>query len=139
MECDNSLMTLIDDCELEKKRDLFNDTLFLIIGEDIPDIRPLEYSKIEMYRRLNCGKLVLYSIIRIPYIVNFAKMGEFDSEDPRYYFYEGYEVESGGCRYICMIKPCGKYKGVYRLGLNFPFKIKDIDVLREEKRYLVLK
>ena len=50
--------------------------------------------------------------------------------------HEGYEMETGGCRYSCMIKPYGEFKGIYRIGLNCPFKIREINVLIPEEKVL---
>ena len=122
-----------DSEKLKKMRKVKDDTLSLVIGEDIPEDRPSEYYKIDLYKRLGTGDIVLYAEIVLPYLVNHAELFVVDEEDPRYFMYEGYEEETGGCRYSCMIKPYGEFRGVYRLGLTYPFKIRDINVLIEEK------
>lgn len=125
--------------QIRKIRKLNKDTLSLIIGEDIPDERPEEYYKVDLYVRDEAGELQLYAHIELPYIINHAELFMVDEEDPRYFMHEGYEKETGGCRYSCMIKPYGEFKGIYRLGLNTPFKIRDINVLLEDKLSLQLK
>lgn len=120
--------------QLKKIRKLKNDTLCLVIGEDIPEERPEEYYKVDLYVRNNAGELELYAHIQLPYIINHTELFVVDEEDPRYFMHEGYEKETGGCRYSCMIKPYGEFKGVYRIGLNYPFKIRDINVLISEEK-----
>jgi hypothetical protein len=119
--------------KLRRIRKVKDDTLSLVIGEDIPSDKPNEYYKVDLYKRLENGDIVLYSEIVLPYLVNHAELFMVDEDDPRYFMYEGYEEKTGGCRYSCMIKPYGEFKGVYRLGLTYPFKIRDINVLIEEK------
>lgn len=122
--------------QLRRIRKLKNDTLCLVIGEDIPEDRPEEYYKVDLYKRNESGELELYANITLPYIINHAELFVVDEEDPRYFMHEGYEKETGGCRYSCMIKPYGEFKGVYRLGLTYPIKIRDINVLIENNQIL---
>lgn len=122
--------------QLRRIRKLKNDTLCLVIGEDIPEERPEEYYKVDLYVRNGNGELELYASIQLPYIINHAELFMVDEEDPRYFMHEGYEKETGGCRYSCMIKPYGEFKGIYRIGLNYPFKIRDINVLIPEEKVL---
>lgn len=125
-----------DEEKLKKIRNVKNDTLSLVIGEEIPEVRPYEYYKVDLYKRLENGDLVLYANLVLPYLINYAELFVVDEEDPRYFMYEGYEKDTGGCRYSCMIKPYGEFKGIYRLGLTYPFKIRDINVLIEDENIL---
>ena len=56
---------------------------------------------------------------------------------------ENYDEKNNSCRYICMIKPLGKMKGVYRLLNGNPFKIGQINVLydlqNQAKKYKLIK
>lgn len=125
-----------DEEKLKKIRNVKNDTLSLVIGEEIPEDRPCEYYKVDLYKRLENGDLVLYANLVLPYLINYAELFVVGEEDPRYFMYEGYEKDTGGCRYSCMIKPYGEFKGIYRLGLTYPFKIRDINVLIEDENIL---
>lgn len=125
-----------DSSKLKKIRRVKADTLSLVIGEDIPENKPSEYYKVDLYKKVDNGDLVLYANIVLPYLINHAELFMVDEEDPRYFMYEGYEEKTGGCKYSCMIKPYGEFKGIYRLGLNTPFKIRDINVLIEEEKVL---
>lgn len=125
-----------DSSKLKKIRRAKADTLSLVIGEDIPENKPSEYYKVDLYKKVDNGDLVLYANIVLPYLINHAELFMVDEEDPRYFMYEGYEEKTGGCKYSCMIKPYGEFKGIYRLGLNTPFKIRDINVLIEEEKVL---
>lgn len=106
--------------------------LHLVIGEDIPGNIPTEFSSVVLYQRENDNSLKLYSEITLPYIINFA---EFDSSidgDPRYFFEEGHEYGTSICKHRCLLKPLGKMKGIYRLGFNYPIKIRSIEPLINE-------
>lgn len=111
-----------------------NNTLKIIIGEDIPKDGPEEYNKIDFYIKNEDSEETLYAHIDLPYLINHGEALLGLPDDPRYFFYEGYEEETNGCRYLCVVKPLGTLKGVYRLGLNFPFKIKDIEVINTQPK-----
>lgn len=121
------------DFDINYIRNNKSDVLCLIIGEEIPNIKPKEYNKVALYKRLENGEIVLYSNITLPYLINHSELFIVDEEDPRYFMYEGYDEKTGGCRYSCIIKPYGEFKGIYRLGLTYPFKIRDINVLYNEE------
>lgn len=125
-----------DSEKLKRIRKIKDDTLCLVIGEDIPEERPKEYYKVDLYVRNEDSELELYAHIELPYVINHAELFMVDEEDPRYFMHEGYEIETGGCRYSCMIKPYGEFKGIYRIGLNSPFKIREINVLIPKEKVL---
>lgn len=110
------------------------DVLKIIIGEDIPEDRPEEYSKIDFYLKNEVGEDILYAHVDLPYLINHGEALLENTDDPRYFFYEGYDEDVKGCRYACVVKPLGALKGVYRLGLDFPFKIKNIDVINDQEK-----
>ena len=106
--------------------------LKIIIGEEIPEDVQYEFNEIEFYTRED-DCLKLYAVVTLPYLINHAEsMLDIDG-DPRYEFYEGYDEENRSCRYHCLVKPLGNLKGVYRLGLGDPFKIREVNPLEEGK------
>ena len=113
------------------RKELYNE-LILIIGEDIPANVPAEFNTVKMYVRDENGNLNLYADISLPYLINYSKFLNIE-DDPRYFFYEDYDFETEGCRYICEIIPFGNMKGVYRILNGMPIKIKEIKPLCEIK------
>lgn len=106
--------------------------LKLIIGEEIPEDIQYEFNEIEFYTK-DGENLNLYAVVTLPYIINHAEAMLFIEGDPRYIFFEGYEEENKSCRFLCLVKPLGNLKGVYRLGLGSPFKIRDVEAIEEGK------
>jgi len=107
-----------------------NYTLNLVIGEDIPKDVPNEFHTIKLYIREENNNLKLYDSISLPYLINHSQFLDIE-DDPRYIFKEGYDPETGGSKYTCMLKPLGTMKGVYRiLGMNM-FKIGSVEPLFE--------
>ena len=113
------------------RKNLYNE-LALIIGEDIPSNAPGEFNAIKLFVRDESGNLNLYEDITLPYLINYSKFLDIDG-DPRYFFYEDYDFETKGCKYICEIKPFGNMKGVYRIINGMPIKIMSIEPLCEVK------
>lgn len=99
--------------------------LKLIIGDDVPDNISNEFNEVEFYIK-DGNDLTLYATVSLPYLINHVEAFLDIENDPRYIFYEGYEKENESCRYLCLVKPLGKLKGVYRLGLGSPFKIREV-------------
>lgn len=113
------------------KKELYNE-LVLVIGEDIPANAPEQFNTVKMYVRDKNGNINLYANISLPYLINYSKFLDIEG-DPRYFFYEDYDFETNGCRYICEIKPFGDLKGIYRILNGMTIKIKDINPLYEDK------
>ena len=90
------------------------------------------------------GSLKLYADVSLPYSINYVKFFGFE-DDPRYFFYEGYDLQTKGCKYICVIKPYGTMKGIYRLLNGQNIKIGNIEPLCElenstnVKKYIFVK
>lgn len=106
--------------------------LHLVIGEPIPQDAPEEFHTVLLYLKDENNEQKLYANISLPYLINYSEFQDIE-EDPRYIFKEGYDKETSGCKYTCVIKPFGEMKGVYRiLGMNF-IKIGEIEPLIEEK------
>lgn len=106
--------------------------LHLVIGEPIPKDAPEEFHTVILYSRNENNELKLYDNISLPYLINYSEFLDIDG-DPRYIFKAGYDKETSGCKYTCVIKPFGELKGVYRiLGMDF-VKIGSIEPLIEEK------
>lgn len=104
--------------------------LVIVIGENdfvIPDY----FNEVEFYIRDN-DELKLYGKVTLPYLINHIEVLDIE-DDPRYILYEGYDNENGSSKYICSIKVFGNMRGVYRLGLGTPFKIRDIEINKEIK------
>ena len=76
------------------------------------------------------GILNLYANISLPYFINYVKFLDI-KDDPRYFFYEGYDLQTKSCKYICEIKPFGTMKGIYRVLDGKNFKIDNIEPLCE--------
>lgn len=110
---------------------LIEDYIFhLVIGEDIPENVPEEFHILKLYVRDKNDKLQLYADISLPYLINHSEFLNIEG-DPRYYFKQGYDPQTGGCQYFCEVKPCGEKKGVYRILNGDSFKIISIDPLCE--------
>lgn len=107
--------------------------LHLVVGEDIPGDAPKEFGGLVLYTREADGNLKLYAEVDLPYWINYSKFLDYIEDDPRYIFYEGYDPGTGVCRYSCMLKPLGEMRGVYRLGLNLPIKVRSIDLVEEQQ------
>ncbi|MBE6152773.1 MAG: hypothetical protein E7166_00905 [Firmicutes bacterium] len=105
-----------------------NYTLHLVIGEDIPNNAPKEFHIVKLYVRDKDNNLKLYEDISLPYLINHSEFLDIE-DDPRYFFKEGYDPETNGCKYICEIKPFGTMKGVYRILNGQPIKIGNIEPL----------
>jgi len=105
-------------------------TLHLVVGNDIPANAPDEFHIVKLYIRDKDNNLKLYADISLPYLINCSKFLDI-KDDPRYFFKEGYDPETKGCKYICEIKPLGTMKGVYRILNGQPIKIGDIEPLCE--------
>lgn len=103
-------------------------TLHLVIGEDIPSDAPEEFNIVKLYTRDADNNLVLYSDISLPYLINHSSFLDIE-DDPRYFFKEGYDPDTKGCKYICEIKPYGTMKGVYRILNGQSIKIDEIEPL----------
>lgn len=116
--------------------------LHLAIGEAIPNNVPNEFSEVAFYIRDENNNLNLYADIKLPYLINHVEFLDY-IDDPRYIFMENFDEINNSCRYICMIKPLGKMKGVYRLLNGYPFKIGQINVLydlqNQAKKYKLVK
>lgn len=112
------------------KNEKDDNKLHLIIGEDIPNDAPKEFSKVALYIRDKEKILNLYTEVSLPYLINHSEFLGYDG-DPRYPFMEGYDEKNKISRYICMIKPFGSMKGVYCLLDGNLIKIKPINVLYE--------
>jgi len=104
--------------------------LHLVVGEDIPVNAPNEFHMVKLYIRDKDNNLNLYADISLPYLINHSEFLDIE-DDPRYFFKEGYDSETKGCKYICEIKPLGTMKGVYRILNGQPIKIRDIEPLCE--------
>lgn len=116
--------------------------LHLVIGEAIQNNVPNEFNEVAFYIRDENNNLNLYADIKLPYLINRVEFLDY-IDDPRYIFMENYDEINNSCRYICMIKPLGKMKGVYRLLNGCPFKIGQINVLydlqNQTKKYKLVK
>jgi len=110
--------------------------LHLVIGEDIPADAPKEFGSLALYTRGADGTLKLYAEVDLPYWINHAEFMGVMEDDPRYFFYEGYNQETKGSSYTCMLKPLGELRGVYRLGLNLPIKIRSIEAVDDSKKMI---
>lgn len=106
--------------------------LKIIVGEGMPDSIPDVFNEVEFYIRDN-DDVVLYASVSLPYLINYGEAFLDISNDPRYIFYEEYNSETKSARYICVVKPLGDLKGVYRLGLGIPFKIRDLNISQNVK------
>ena len=104
--------------------------LHLIVGEDIPANAPNEFHIVKLYVRDKDDNLNLYAVISLPYLINHSEFLDI-KDDPRYFFQEGYDPETKGCKYICEIKPFGTRKGVYRILNGQSIKIGNIGPLCE--------
>jgi len=102
--------------------------LHLVIGEGIPSNTPNKFNKVSLYIRENDDSLKLYADVSLPYLINHSEFLDIE-DDPRYFFKEGYDPETKGCKYICEIKPFGTMKGVYRILNGQPIKIGNIEPL----------
>ena len=107
-------------------------TLHLVVGEDIPANAPDEFHIIKLYVRDKEDNLKLYADISLPYLINHSEFLDI-KDDPRYFFKEGYDLDTKGCKYICEIKPLGNMNGVYRILNGQSIKIMSIDPLCELK------
>lgn len=76
--------------------------LHLIIGEDIPNDAPKEFSKVALYIRDKEKNLNLYTEVSLPYLINHSEFLDYEG-DPRYLFMEDYDSKNKISRYICMI------------------------------------
>ncbi len=112
------------------KNEKDDNKLHLIIGEDIPNDAPKEFSKVALYIRDKEKNLNLYTEVSLPYLINHSEFLDYEG-DPRYLFMEDYDSKNKISRYICMIKPFGSMKGVYRLLDGNPIKIRPINILYE--------
>lgn len=106
--------------------------LHLVVGEDIPTNAPDEFHIVKLYVRDKDDNLNLYADISLPYLINHSEFLDI-KDDPRYFFKEGYNSQTKGCKYICEIKPLGTMKGVYRILNGQSIKIGDIEPLCELK------
>ena len=106
--------------------------LHLVVGEDIPINAPEVFDTVKLYIRDKDDNLNLYADISLPYLINHSEFLDIE-DDPRYFFKEGYDPESKGCKYICEIKPFGTMKGVYRILNGQLIKIRDIEPLYESE------
>ena len=102
--------------------------LHLVIGEDISSNILKEFDKVKLYVRDTDGILKLYARISLPYFINYVEFLDIE-DDPIYFFYEGYDLKSKSCKYICEIKPFGNMSGIYRILNGSPFKIGNIEPL----------
>ena len=107
-----------------------DNTLHLIIGEDIPSNTLEEFDKVNLYVYDIDGILKLYVSVSLPYFINYVKFLDIE-DDPRYFFYEGYDQQTKNCKHICEIKPFGTMKGIYRILDGKSFKIGNIEPLCE--------
>ena len=96
----------------------------IVIGETVTVTN--ESNTINLFIKNN-NEIKHYSTVKVPYLINHVDFLDIP-DDPRYFLYEGYEKETQGCRYIIMLKPFGKLKGVYRIlnGINL-HKVADIE------------
>lgn len=104
--------------------------LHLVIGEDIPSNVPTKFDTIKLYIRDKSENLNLYAVVSLPYLINHVEFLDIE-DNPRYFFKEGYDPETKGCKYICEIRPFGTIKGVYRILNGQSIKIKNIEPLYE--------
>ena len=112
-----------------QNREEENNKLHLVIGDPIPEDGPTEFSDIILYIRDDEANLHFYSEIRLPYLINYTEF--YDCfEDPRYYFYEGYDEKRRSFRYCCELKPFGEMRGLYRLLNGRPIKICPIKTVK---------
>lgn len=100
--------------------------LHLVIGEDIPTNVPNEFNIVKLYVRDENDNLNLYADISLPYLINHLEFLNIEN-DPRYYLYEGYDLETKCHTYMVEIKPFGQKKGVYRILNGQSIKVWDID------------
>lgn len=107
--------------------------LHLIVGEDIPENSPEEFSMIVLYVRDKEDNLNLYADISLPYLINHSEFLNIDG-DPRYFFQEKYESETKISRYTCEVKPFGSMKGIYRILNGQRIKIQSIEPLCEVEK-----
>ncbi|MBQ2872600.1 MAG: hypothetical protein IJE89_01210 [Bacilli bacterium] len=107
-----------------------NYILHLVVGEDIPKNAPKEFHIVKLYARDKEGNLNLYTEISLPYLINHSEFLDI-KDDPRYFFKEGYNPQTKGCKYICEIKHLGTLKDVYRILNGQSIKIRDIEPLCE--------
>ena len=108
-----------------------NDNILrLVIGENVPRNILNEFDIVKFYLRNIDGNLSLYADISLPYLINHVEFLDI-KDDPRYYFYEGYDSQTKGCKYICEVKPYGMMKGIYRILNGERIKIGNIEPLFE--------
>lgn len=105
------------------------DRLKIIIGDDLPDDVPNIFNEIDFYIK-DVDDLTLYANVTLPYLINHVEAFLEIEDDPRYIFYEGYEEENGNSQYICVVKPLGELRGIYRLGLGTPFKVRNVEAIK---------
>ena len=113
-------------------KNIEDNILNLVIGEEIPTDVPKEFRIIKLYIRDNDDNLTLYADISLPYLINYSEFLNIEN-DPRYYFKEGYDPKTRGCKYICELKPLGDKKGVYRIFNGQSIKIMAIEPLCDIK------
>lgn len=101
--------------------------LHLVIGEPLPGNSPKEFSDIVLYTREDDNSLKIYAEVSLPYLINYAEFFNEIEGDPRYFFEEDHSPDGKSCKYRCELQPLGERAGVYRLGFNYPIKIRSIE------------
>ena len=75
------------------KNEKDDNKLHLIIGEDIPNDAPKEFSKVALYIRDKEKNLNLYTEVSLPYLINHSEFLDYEG-DPRYLFMEDYDSKN---------------------------------------------
>lgn len=104
----------------------------LVIGEDFSKNIPEEFHTVNLYSRNKDNSLMLVTTLSLPYLINYVKFLNI-KDDPRYILKEGYDRKTGGCKYICEIKPLGDLRGVYRVLNGQNIKIMSIEHILKKK------
>ena len=113
-------------------KNIEDNILNLVIGEDIPTDAPKEFRMIKLYIRDNEDNLNLYADIALPHLMNYSEFLDIKN-DPRYYFKENFEPETRCCKSIYELKPLGEKKGVYTIFNGLSIKMVEIEPLYEIK------
>ena len=104
--------------------------LHLVIGEEVSCNIIEEFSAVKLYVYDKDGSLKLYANFSLPYFINHIEFLDIEN-DPRYFFYEGYDLQSDSFKYRCEIKPFGPMNGIYRIIDGRKIKIGNIEPLCE--------